>query len=93
MKVYISGPITNEPNYRKKFRRAALWLAVGGHEPVSPVDMLSGIHFDYEQYMAIDLAAVRQCDGVYMLKGWESSEGAKREKECADAYHIPVFYQ
>ena len=29
--------------------------------------------------MDADLAAVRSCDAIYLLKGWEKSRGAKKE--------------
>ena len=29
--------------------------------------------------MDADLAAVRSCDAIYLLKGWENSRGAKKE--------------
>ena len=29
--------------------------------------------------MEADLAAVRSCDAIYLLNGWETSRGAKRE--------------
>ena len=29
--------------------------------------------------MDADLAAVRSCDAIYLLRGWESSRGAKKE--------------
>jgi hypothetical protein len=34
--------------------------------------------------MDADLAAVRSCDAIYLLRGWESSRGAK--KELAEAF-------
>jgi hypothetical protein len=34
--------------------------------------------------MDADLAAVRSCDAIYLLRGWETSRGAK--KELAEAF-------
>lgn len=33
----------------------------------------------FDNLMEADLAAVRSCDAIYMLVGWEKSVGAKRE--------------
>lgn len=32
-----------------------------------------------QSVMDADLAAVRSCDAIYLLRGWESSRGAKKE--------------
>ena len=63
-----------------------------GHQVLNPVELLGSIDFSHEQCMEIDIAALKQCDGVYFLKGWEASEGARKEKESAEMYHIPIWY-
>jgi hypothetical protein len=35
---------------------------------------------DYEDTMARDLEALDTCDAIYMLRGWTTSQGAKREQ-------------
>lgn len=40
-----------------------------------------------------DLAAVRSCDAIYLLKGWESSRGAKRELAEALAHGLTVIQE
>ena len=35
---------------------------------------------DYEETMARDLAALDTCDAIYMLRGWTTSKGARREQ-------------
>lgn len=37
MKVYISGPITNNQHYISDFLRAEYWLKKIGNEPLSPI--------------------------------------------------------
>ena len=41
--------------------------------------------------MDADLAAVRSCDAIYMLKGWENSRGAKKELTEAIACELQVM--
>lgn len=43
--------------------------------------------------MDADLAAVRSCDAIYLLKGWESSRGAKKEFAEALKYGLRVMQE
>lgn len=40
-----------------------------------------------------DLAAVRSCDAIYLLKGWEPSRGAKKELAEAIAHGLTVMLE
>jgi hypothetical protein len=43
--------------------------------------------------MDADLAAVRSCDAIYLLKGWESSRGAKKELAEALSHGLQVMLE
>ena len=43
--------------------------------------------------MSADLAAVRSCDAIYLLRGWESSRGAKKELAEAIAHGLTVMQE
>ena len=43
--------------------------------------------------MSADLAAVRSCDAIYLLRGWETSRGAKRELAEAIAHGLTVMQE
>lgn len=43
--------------------------------------------------MSADLAAVRSCDAIYLLRGWESSLGAKKELVEALAHGLTVMQE
>ena len=43
--------------------------------------------------MDADLAAVRSCDAIYILKGWENSRGAKKELAEAIACRLQVMLE
>ena len=47
----------------------------------------------YESIMSADLAAVRSCDAIYLLRGWESSRGAKKELAEALAHGLTVMHE
>ena len=47
--------------------------------------------FDYEVILGIDFLAMRFCDAIILLPGWEQSSGANREKAHAEALGLQVL--
>lgn len=43
--------------------------------------------------MDADLAAVRSCDAIYLLRGWESSRSAKEELAEAMAHGLKIMLE
>ena len=43
--------------------------------------------------MDADRAAVRSCDAIYLLRGWESSRGAKKELQEAIAHGLKIIQE
>ena len=43
--------------------------------------------------METDLAALRTCDAIYLLKGWENSRGAKKELAEAIAHGLIIKHE
>jgi len=39
------------------------------------------------------LEIVKRCDAIYMLKGWELSEGSKEELKLAQELGLEVYYE
>lgn len=54
---------------------------------------LSLIGFDLQDAIDRDLAAIKTCDAIYMLDGWQYSNGAKAEKALAEWLGLEVIYQ
>lgn len=46
-----------------------------------------------QSIMAADLTAIRSCDAIYLLKGWEQSRGAKKELAEAIAHGLTVMLE
>lgn len=84
MNIYISGPITGNPNYKEQFAVVADKLRGEGHQVLDPtVWTKEGLKLNYEDYMILDLAMVDVADAIFMLQGWQNSAGAKRELQRA----------
>lgn len=85
MKVYLSGPVTSLPyeEAKKNFSIAQKKLENMGYEVVSPMN--NGLfHFDtWVNHMKADIKMLMDCDAIYMLAGWQGSQGAVIELNLA----------
>ncbi len=86
MKIYISGPITNDPDYMEHFNEAEERLKAKGYEVINPArsinDLMKSIgwELDYNSILCMDIAMLQSCDAIYMLRGYRNSNGAKTER-------------
>lgn len=94
MRIYLSGPITNDKNYRLNFLRAENTVRshVKGSVVVSPMrlgDILpNGSH---KEYMELCYSLVSMSNVMVMLPGWEKSRGARKERTLALEMKMPIF--
>lgn len=89
--IYISGKITGVENFAEIFKDKEKELTEKGHKVYNPAkhpDM-----FSWQQFMELDLKALSFCDSIYMMKGWESSKGAKLELEEAKKLGLEIIYE
>lgn len=91
VRVYISGAISNDENYKEKFANAEKKLKEMRYNVVNPtvLDAIDGL--TYEEYMKLDIDLLDMCDAIYMLKGWEKSRGANREYGYALAKDLIIL--
>ena len=54
---------------------------------------VSKLGFDLKAAIQRDVAAILNCDAIFMLHGWSESRGAKAEKAVAEWLGLMVFYQ
>lgn len=92
MILYISGPISSRMDtYKAEFDAAESYLSTWkGHTVLNPANHPQGLK--YEDYMQIDAEMIKAADGIVMLRGWRSSQGAKRELRVALKQGKKVFY-
>jgi len=90
MLAYISGKITGDPQFRKKFINAEMVLMSIGYKVLNPTLLPEGL--EYEQYLFLDFAMIDVSDLVVMLPDWRGSKGAKRERRYAAEIGKSVEY-
>lgn len=95
-KVYLSGAISGVPGHEEVFQRAedlvnsvSDLLAVNAAK-VSPHPRF--LH-PYGKYMRAAVKAMMDCDAIYMLEGWEQSQGARVEHTLAALCGMPILYE
>lgn len=89
IKVYISGPITGNPDYAVEFCEIETWLREYGFEVVNPVRNMAD---NYKGYIDIGLQQLMSCNMICMLPGWNDSDGANLEKAYAEAVELPQLH-
>lgn len=96
-RCYISGPISNNPDYEESFRKAEAQIRACGYEPVNPVeivkdklDALSPAE-TWRRAMELDLEALRSCDALIMLDRRDlESMGMDIEIHMANVNNMPI---
>ena len=95
MKVYISGKIsgTDLTHTRKRFSDVADKLQSLGHEVINPLCNGLSETDPWEEHIAKDIINLIDCEGIYMLQGWEDSQGARIEHAVAKEIGLKVMYE
>ena len=92
-KIYISGKITNNANYKADFEAAELALKIAGFQPVNPAEEKLPDGATWADYMRHDIKLLCDCDAIYMLYDWRESEGAKIEHNLARDLGMEIIYE
>jgi len=103
MKVYIAGPMADYVGYNyAAFDHAARSLRAHGYEVYSPAEANIAEHYEpgeiipehhYERLMRRNIAELGMCDEIFLLRGWESSKGAKIELRHAIELGLKIRQQ
>lgn len=103
MKVYISGAITDNPDYMEHFAAAELELLKMGHTAVNPAKLSSiimnqfleetKIEYDHDDWLITVMVLLKHCDAIYFISGWDRSQGALQEYQAAKKLGLQVMFQ
>lgn len=90
-KVYISGAITNNPNYKKDFALAEEILKKRGYEVVNPASLGEVDGWTWKDYMKRNIKQLMECDAILLLDGWTKSKGATLEAIIAKNLGLKIL--
>lgn len=95
MKYYVAGPMRGYPDLN--FHRFNTWTQiireVWKEEAVNPVEINPDPDANYLDCMRADIKALCDCDGIFLLNGWENSEGANAEYQVARILKLKVMFE
>ena len=98
-RVYIAGKLNDDAcgyikNIHRMIKCAREVRQAGFSVYVPGNDFLEGLvdgDFNYEEYFCNSQPWLAASDAIFLVPGWETSEGTKHEIEYAEQLGIPVF--
>lgn len=93
--IYISGQITGLPyEYAlSAFDKAEKLLQSLGYDVINPMTHVPyNENWSWYDYMSEDIKLLGKCESIYMLKGWQKSDGARIEYEIAIRKNKKIIY-
>lgn len=95
MRIYISGPITGTTDYMERFAAAEEYLTRNGYICVNPAKVNAELPKDttHEEYMKTSICMMHMCDAVYVLNGWQNSEGCAEEIATAIRREMMIIFE
>jgi nucleoside 2-deoxyribosyltransferase len=80
-KIYIAGKVTglSVEQYLRKFAEAQSAIEDLGFEAINPIAVVNNSECDWQTAMKKCIAAMMQCDAVFLLENYHKSEGAMIE--------------
>lgn len=99
LKIYVAGKLNDYAceylsNVHKMIKTARMLREHGFAVYVPCNDLIEGVvdgEFQYKDYFDNSQPWLLSSDAVFLVPGWETSEGTNREKKLAEENGIPVF--
>lgn len=103
MKIYISGPITHDPNADENFKKAHLILSkMYPNADIKNPILIPTPKFQQDDwgkdglwsyFMHESIKMMMGCDTIFLLKGWAASKGATIEHDLAWKLDMTILYE
>lgn len=99
MRIYISGKITGlapdeaAKNFESGEQKVRETYAQRQVEVVNPIKIDHPADATWHDFMAKDLKELLTCDGIYMLKNWGDSRGARCEYMLAKELDLVIIFE
>lgn len=92
-KIYIAGKVTGLERLvvEKNFNTLKEYFTQKGFDVVSPIDIVTDPATDWKTAMKICIAALVECDFIYMMNNSICSRGARLELTIASAMGLSIF--
>lgn len=98
-RIYVAGKLNSDAcGYIKNIHQMIIWAEkvrkLGFAVFVPGLDFLQGLVFgnwEYQDYFNNSQSWLDASDAIFLVPGWETSEGSKREIQRAKEHNIPVF--
>lgn len=93
MKIYIAGPVTGiEDRNQEAFDKAECVLLSFDYEVVNPLTIVPP-EASYQEAMKTCIQALMTCDGIYLLRNWPFSVGARIEFDVACILGMGIIFE
>ena len=83
MRLYLSGRISGNDNYKEEFATARAQLENADYDVCDPTTFGFPEDIPWAEAMKYDIREMFLCEGVALLPGWENSPGARVEEKLA----------
>lgn len=93
--IYIAGKVTGVPVQERteKFQRMEHILQQRGFITVNPIKLVKDPNTEWQEAMDICIAALKECDCIYMMPCFVDSPGALLELDIALKAGHDIYYE
>ncbi len=99
--IYVAGPYRGDVDGNIKRAEAAAvelwrrgWAVICPHKNTAHFEQYENVDsISAGAWLQGDLTMLQRCNAMFLLKGWENSDGSVEEFRHAIKWDIPVFYQ
>ena len=92
MKIYISGKMNGDDNFKEKFDIAEKHCIENNwKEIINPANLTRPSN--WSTALKRDLKILNECGAIYMIKDWKESKGATLEHWYAKRYGLIIVYE